>query len=114
MYHFLFYNVSGIIGYLKLCKPNLGFSNNPVHPQYNSNGVGGLGSTLQNLFNGTPQHASGYQGTYYDSNHYRNINDNQHSNGAVKFGDESIPEDLAYQGYYQEYRNKNLNLTSVI
>lgn len=97
---------------MKLCKPNFGFSGfpqNSVHPPYNSNGVGGIGSTLQNLFSGSPQqhYTSGYQGTYYDNNHYRNTNDNQQNNGAVKFGDESFAGDLAYQGY-SEYRNKNL------
>lgn len=67
---------------------------------------------MQNFLNGPPQ-PSGYQGTYYDSNHYRAFNNDQHNNGAIKFSDDSSVADLAYQGY-SEYRNKNFNLTSEI
>lgn len=81
-------------------------------PQYNSNGIGGITSTLQNYFKGSPDSTLGFHDSYYGTNNYRSQSDNPYNNnGVVKFNDNSDVDTVAYQGY-SEYRNKIVNFTS--
>lgn len=95
---------------MKLCKPSLGSSNflsNPHPPLYNSDGIGGIGSTVHGLFNGdkfSNQQSPAYHNYY--SPHYRN---HYEQNGAVKFGDEELRPNSPYNGY-SEYRDTNKDI----
>lgn len=102
--------ITGIIGYLKLCKPSFGtpsFLANQHPPLYNSDGIGGIGSTVQGLFNGdkfSNQQSPAYHNYY--SPHYRN---HFEQNGAIKFGDDETIPNSPYHGY-SEYRATNKDI----
>lgn len=90
---------SGIIGYLKLCRPTSGFgghlySNNQGHiPQYSSAGVGAASYPLYSKY--APYRDSSSSFSPSQSSFYRDASDLNGASNGVRFGED--PQDIAYR-----------------
>ncbi|CAO1426510.1 unnamed protein product [Diamesa hyperborea] len=105
--------IPGIIGYFKLCRPSGGqgltnhlFSNG-YSPQYSSQGLGAASynqysQNPSNYYRADPSFASPYNNYYRDGSQSET---GENSSNGVRFGEDG-GQDLAYQQYSQEYRNK--------
>ena len=105
--------IPGIIGYFKLCRPSGGqgltnhlFSNG-YSPQYSSQGLGAASynqysQNPSNYYRADPSFASPYNNYYRDGSQSET---SENSSNGVRFGEDG-GQDLAYQQYSQEYRNK--------
>uniref|UniRef100_A0A6E8VI65 Protein osiris 2 n=1 Tax=Anopheles coluzzii TaxID=1518534 RepID=A0A6E8VI65_ANOCL len=104
---FLAIVVPGVIGYLKLFKPNQSCCTNDIfsggyQPQYSPQGLGSIGYSPFKEYAGQNHYSrpdvGGYASPY--GNYYRDSGRADLQGGNVKFGD-----DLAYQGYSEQYRS---------
>ncbi|XP_067006756.2 uncharacterized protein [Anabrus simplex] len=84
---FLALVVPGLIGFFKLCKPDL-------HQNYGNYGH-------SSFYHQPPQYSSSGLGTYYGSPYSRDTETQASSQGNVAFRDEPSAQHLAYRGYQQ-------------
>lgn len=99
------FNIPGIIGYFKLCRPTSGFNNHIYSqdhiPQYSSQGLGGA-SYSSSLYSKYPSNSNPYrQDPSFSApynNYYRDASpqDGSSPSGGVRFGEEDA-QDLAYR-----------------